>query len=106
MGEQLTFDEAIAGRDEGMTRVSRKAGHAFAEQAERFVVIYLRQHNEAPGERITNACKEAGIRPHDDRAFGPVYMRLIRQGLIVKCGTCKRLKGHCTAGGNIWRLVC
>jgi hypothetical protein len=103
MTEQLEL--AIAGRDAGMARVEAKAGPKFSELARDFVISFLREHGDVSGEKITNACKKSGIVPHDDRAFGPVYMTLVRQGWIVKVGTCKRLKGHHTAGGNIWRLV-
>ncbi len=96
---------AVAGRNKAMTRVKNKAGSGFTALATAFVTRYLGVHGEAPGEQITDECKKAGIVPHDDRAFGPVYMGLVTRGLIEKAGTCKRLKGHLTAGGNIWRLV-
>lgn len=69
---------------------------------------YLSQQKEhrAPGEDITDACKAEGIKPpKDDRAFGPVYMALAKQGRIVKDGNVKRRKGHACHGGIIWKLV-
>jgi hypothetical protein len=93
-------------RDDAMTRVESAANlwAPFSERAEAFVLNYLRNHGDTAGEVITDACKAAGIRPHDDRAFGPVYMRLARRGEIRKVGTCARHKGHLTAGGNVWGL--
>jgi hypothetical protein len=98
------FDD-LAARDDAMDQVEQAAGEDFAERAADFVVDYLTEHGASPGEAVTDACKAAGIVPHDDRAFGPVYMRLSRAGRIVKVGTCPRTKGHYTAGGNVWAMV-
>jgi hypothetical protein len=95
----------IEQRDDAMARVAQKAGDGFAAAAETFVVTFLSRHIEAHGERITDACKAAGIVPHDDRAFGPVYMRLARQGRICKVRQEPRRKGHGTSGGNVWRIA-
>jgi len=95
-------------RDRAMAQVGTHAEErrpGFGEAAAAFVLAYLETHGASPGELITVECSEAGIRPHDDRAFGPVYMRLAREGLIEKVGTCRRERGHGTAGGNIWDLV-
>lgn len=92
------------------------AGRACAEKAERttgfdadaaraFVLAYLRTHGASPGEDITDAAKAAGHRPHEDRAFGPVYATLARRGLIVTAGFCMRRKGNATAGGRVWGLA-
>ncbi len=104
MLRQLTIDDAIAARDAAMRTVELNAGETFREQACEFVTAYLSDHGETPGERITEACKAAGIIPHDDRAFGPVYQRLSRAGVIEIVGQCRRLRGHGTGGGNVWRL--
>jgi hypothetical protein len=93
-----------ASRDEAMRAIVEYAGQRFLEQAKKFVLRYLAAHGESSGEDITDACVAAGITPHDERAFGPVYMSLARKGLIVKAGMTIRRKGHGTAGGNIWRL--
>lgn len=77
----------------------------FRERAAAFVLAYLAQHGISSGELITDAAKLAGIRPPDDRAFGPVYAALARRQQIVAAGFCARLKGHGTAGGRLWRLV-
>jgi hypothetical protein len=106
---QLTlWDDWEAGRAEGMARVAASAERTspdFAAHARAFVLEYLARHGAASGEAVTNACKLAGIRPHDDRAFGPVYFALVRAGLIRKVGACLRTKGHGTSGGNIWALT-
>lgn len=99
-----TLAESEVVRDDAMDRVEKKAGLQFRIDAGAFVLRYLRLHGESSGEDITDACKEAGIVPHNDRAFGPVYMALSRQGIIEKCGTAARRKGHGTSGATIWRL--
>ena len=102
---QLTLDESLHRRDVALCRVSRNAGHAFAEEARQFVLDYLQRQGDSSGEAITDACRRAGIVPHDDRAFGPVYLGLSRRGLIVKRGDCPRIKGHGAGGGIIWGIV-
>ena len=102
---QLSLEAAISARDEAMETIEKNAGELFRERAKAFVLNYLREHGEKPGEDITDACVKAGIVPHDDRAFGPVYMALARKGLIEKCGLVVRRRGHGTTGGNVWRLT-
>ena len=77
----------------------------FCEAAEAFVLGYLQQHGPTSGEVITDAAKLAGIRPREDRAFGPVYGTLARQGRIKCAGFCIRRKGRGTAGGRVWALA-
>jgi hypothetical protein len=88
-----------------MSRVERNAGENFKSSARSFVVAYLSQHGEKSGEEISDAVWSAGIEAHDRRAMGPVLMALMRDGLIEKCGTCTRKRGHGTSGGNVWRLT-
>jgi hypothetical protein len=98
---------ANALRDQAMSDVAVKAQDErprFHQQAVDFVLWFLDRFGPAPGERITDACKRAGIQPHDDRAFGPVYMALARQKRIEKIGSVRRERGHGTSGGNIWAL--
>ncbi len=102
--EQTNLLEAMEARDEAMERVEENAGPSFKERAQAFVLDFL-GHGPATGETISDACKEAGIIPHDDRAFGPVYMGLARAGRIRKAGHAVRRKGHGTSGGNVWALA-
>ena len=66
---------------------------------------YLSIYGPTAGEVLTLACKTYGIVPPDDRAFGAVYLGLARAGQIKKVGTVPRMRGHKTAGGNVWSLV-
>ncbi len=105
---QLTLDQAFARRNAALDRVERNADEFFREfsrKAQSFVLEYLQRNGDASGEAITNACRKAGIVPHDDRAFWPVYLALARQKKIEKVGFCSRTKGHGTSGGVVWRLA-
>lgn len=98
----LDFDHLLA-RDRAMAQVAANAGEPFADRAYAFTLDYLKG-GPATGEQITDAAIEAGIEPHDQRAFGPVLMRLSRDRLIEKCGTAVRRKGHGSGGAWVWRL--
>jgi hypothetical protein len=98
------FAKAREKRDEGMERVERNAGPMFSENAQRFIVDYLSRHPPTSCEIIVNACKDAGIRPHNDHAFGPVFLKLFKDGRIRKAGMTKRFKGHAAPGANIWGI--
>ena len=98
------MEVAVLKRDAAMSRVQAKAGEDFGRKAREFILSYLRQNGATSGEDVTDACKAAGITPHDDRAFGPVYMSLSRNGHIRKAGMVPRRKGHATAGGYVWEL--
>ncbi len=94
----------MAERDRALKQVQANAGREFTAKALRFVSDHLRKHGETSGEDLTDACIAAGIKPHDLRAFGPVLMTLIRDGIIEKCGTVKRRRGHGTSGGSVYRI--
>jgi hypothetical protein len=92
------------------------AGQACADKAERttafdregaalFILGQLRRHGELSGEFLTAAAIEHGYRPHDARAFGPVFAKLKRQGLIVRVRECSRANGHGTGGGSVYRAA-
>lgn len=74
----------------------------FGEKAKR-VILQTLESGPRSGEDLTDACKLAGIRPREDRAFGGVFAGLAAANLIVPDGFCLRRKGHGTAGGRIWR---
>lgn len=74
----------------------------FREKALAFIVAYIRQQGEATGESATLAAVLAGIKPQDQRAFGPVYAKAIKQGLIRVIGYVPRVRGHGSAGGKLY----
>lgn len=105
MMRQLDFTAAFAARDIALASVESNAGPSFVDRACDFVTAYLRQHGPTPGEVLTLACRDAGIVPaNTDKAFGAVYARLSRQGIISRYAECRRARGHGTGGGSIWRL--
>jgi hypothetical protein len=90
-----------------LSRMARRAGEAFREAAAACMVNRLAHGEALTGEQLTDACKEAGIRPPahmDDRAFGPVFLVLSKSRRIVQVGTATRTKGHGTSGARLWRL--
>jgi hypothetical protein len=116
--EQLSFTE-FADRTwmpPGPRKRGESAAQACAAKAERvssfstesakaFILNWLTTKGQSTGEDITDAAKEAGIRGHDDRCFGPAYAGLARAGLICKAGLAPRRKGHGADGAVIWRAV-
>lgn len=81
-----------------------KAGDEFRERALDFITRYVAaQSAPVPVETVTLAAKAAGIKPiNDDRAFGPVYARAIRENRIRVAGFCARVRGNGTAGGRLY----
>lgn len=73
-----------------------------ADAAKRLILLALQRNGATPGEVLVNLVKAAGHKPHDDRAFGPIFATLARRKLIRCTGFCERRKGHGTAGGRIW----
>ena len=110
MQEQLSIDFEAA-REAGSEAAARCAAKAVrvasfdTEGARRFILEWLCHHGPTSGEVLTNAAKERGFRPHDDRAFGAIYGALSRQKLIRCVGSCDRTKGHGTSGGRVWAAV-
>jgi hypothetical protein len=103
--EGLEDDDFRAARDVALDRVEQAAGNAFVEAACAIVLEHLTLNGPTTAEALTNECKRRGAVPHDDRAFGPVYRRLLGRRQIEPCGTAIRTKGHGTAGGRIWKLT-
>lgn len=105
--DQETRRRTDEAREAGMSQVERKAEDwfpGFKQEARRLVLAYLRANGPTAGEKLTLECKRAGIIPHGDRAFGPVYNSLKRDGFIVVAGHCRRERGHGSAGGLIWTI--
>lgn len=76
-----------------------------AEAAGKCIVNLLRERGSMSGEALTDMAMAQGHRPHDQRAFGPIYARLARAGKIRCVGFCLRGKGHGTSGGRLWDLA-
>lgn len=94
-------EAAIAAGD----RKAAKISPAFTSAACAHILAYLKAHGTSSGELLTDSCKLAGIKSSDDRHFGAVFQRLIRDGAIRWAGSCKRIKGHASRGGSLYELA-
>ena len=97
---QLTLDHALA-------RAAAEIGMRMAlEHAERdvqnwgdlaylFLEQFCRSHATFISEDVSDASKSWGlVQPHTDRAWGSVYRRAIKSGLIVQDGTGRSRRRH------------
>ena len=89
----------------GAARAVQRCAPDFVARAKKFVIGYLAQRGQAPGEIIVDLCKQAGIVATDDRSFGAVFATLSRANQIRCVGYCDRKKGHGTSGGRVWALA-
>lgn len=110
---QLAIDfntRAHAARKIGAERADRSRSKAdevcpgFTERAYNFIANYAATTSQAAfsGEDLTNCMKAFGICPHDDRAFGSIYAKAIRNGVIRVVGYVPRVRGNGTAGGRLY----
>lgn len=76
-----------------------------SEGASRFILRWLLRNGSCSGEALVDLAMANGFRPHDGRAFGPVFARLSRSKAIRCVGTLERLKGHGTAGARLWEAT-
>lgn len=100
--------DALRRRDEGMALVAQNAEDArpdFGEDAERFILNYITENGPTSGEELVVLAVDAGIRPHNERAFGPVFGNLSRRGAIIKVRQQPRARGHGADGCNVWGLA-
>ncbi len=80
---------AIRERDAG---IARSAGHAeaidhtFAAVAYQFLHKYAREHETFIAEEVVAAAVAWGLQVSVPKAFGSVFIRAARNGLIVKDG--------------------
>ena len=108
MENSITLEQARALGEAGMAQAQDHAERdepGFSQRAQAFGLQYLRSRGACSSEDITDACKQAGIVPDEDRAFGGIYATLRRRKRIEFAGYCERRKGHGTAGGRIWRIA-
>lgn len=92
---QITLDEALAKADQGMARALDRAegdSPGWGELAFKFLRRYAEGNLEFPGFFVTAASeadKDFPV-PKNERAWGSIYHRAQRAGLIVK--TQRRMK--------------
>ncbi len=103
----IDFSPRETGRmaGEACTAKAEKVADFDTAGAQKFILSWLVRHGLTSGEDLTDAAMLHGFRPHDMRAFGPVFAGLSRKKLIRCAGYCERRRGHGTAGGRIWAAV-
>lgn len=100
MGEQLTLDNAMARAqaDDGMRRAIEHAERTVEKWGD-LAYIYLeqfcRRHLVFISEDVSDASKKYGlIQPPTDRAWGAVYQRAIKAGMIEQEGSGRSRRRH------------
>lgn len=82
---------------------AERATPGFSERAQALILEKL-SRGPASGEDITEFVRKV-LPMKDGRALGHAYSTLASQGLIRAVGSCKRRRGHGTAGGIVWSLT-
>ncbi len=107
MQQALDFTNARADGAQAAERCADKAEKLdpeFREKARKAILDHLTVVGSCSGEVLTDVAMAKGARPHDARAFGPVFASLAREGKIRTVNFCMRTKGHGTAGGRVWGI--
>lgn len=86
--EQLTIEDAIARRDDGISRAAEHAGDRWQKLARGYLMEFLAFHRGPFVAEVAREFAEAlGFdHPPDGRAWGAVFQRAAREGLIRKVG--------------------
>lgn len=89
------YDDARRGRDEGMALVGENSGEEWQEGAYNALKAYALTHTGFMTEDARMAAYEQGLpKPHDNRAWGPVINRAVKNGTIVREGFAPAKTGH------------
>ncbi len=98
MSAQLAIDFARIERDSAMQRVGDKAERlheGWSDEAAAFLRWFAERNEWFISEDVSAASRAAGIRqPHTDRAWGHIYRRAVRDGLIVQDGCGRSTRRH------------
>lgn len=98
MTDQLSISFAKAARDEGMQRAADHANRAipgWGDLALQFLRLYALRHAEFTSEQVRHAADDWGlIAPPTAKAWGQVYRRAAREGVIEKAGYAVALERH------------
>lgn len=103
MSSQLSLEDAARARDEGLRIVTENAGDEWVDEARRWIVEFLRENRlYLPDAAKVHGCPA----PHDWRAMGAVIRWAVREGLMVREGSHRRLSGHLSEGPKYRSLIC
>lgn len=105
----LDFTEASAARDAGMAQAidhAERIEPTWGEQAYDFLQDFARKHAHFISEDVSDATRldPAFPQPPTDRAWGSVYRRAARDGLIFVDGMGRSRRRHCSVCPR-WRSV-
>lgn len=96
--QTIDFTAARKARDEGMARAQAHAEAdmpGWSEAAYGFLRAYARIHEHFISEDVSGSSKARGFpQPSTDRAWGPVYRRAVREGVIVQDGAGRSARRH------------
>lgn len=99
-GHQMTIEAAIEAGTIGMMCAAQAAGPAFAELADEFLIAFAAQAvRPFSAEEVVAAAAAVGIDPDESRAWGPVFLRAARAGIIRRSSEIyRRTCGHGSVG--------
>lgn len=90
--------QAVEARERGMAQSLEHAEREhfdWADQAYEFLRTYAKGHAEFISEDVSDASKAAGFpQPPTDRAWGMIYRRAIKRGVIIQVGTGRSRRRH------------
>lgn len=92
------FQHAEAERDIGMLRAARHAEFMhmhWNDMAYAFLVEFAKKNKSFISEDVSDASKKAGFpQPPTDRAWGAIYRKAIKAGIIIQIGTGRSRRRH------------
>lgn len=92
------FQHAEAQRDLGMMRAARHAETVHVgwnDQAYAFLEAFAKQHKDFISEDVSDASKKVEFpQPPTDRAWGSVYRKAIKEGIILQVGAGRSRRRH------------
>jgi len=77
----------------------------FSMEAAEQCMLGLLKDRPMAGESLVWGCRDAGIIPHDDRAFGAAVHQLHKKGLIKRIGYCARQRPGTGGPQSVWALA-
>jgi hypothetical protein len=95
---QMSLDFARGQRDAGMTRAldnADKKNEGWSVLAYSFLLSFARTHQHFISEDVSGASKEAMLpQPPTDRAWGSVYRKAMKNGIIIQSGMGRSARRH------------
>lgn len=94
----FSLDQARRARDHGMERAIDHADRAhdgWREEAYQFLVEFAQRRSHFISEDVSSASKLSGLaQPPTDRAWGSIYRRAVKSGIIIQDGTGRSARRH------------